>query len=46
MICKMAYKNKEAVNIILKLFKRSLFKKVQTPLELFTNYNWEETEWA
>ena len=28
------------------MFKKSLFSQVDTSLELFKNYNWEEDEWT
>lgn len=35
----------DAVNVLLRIFKKSLFGRVQTPFELFRNYNWGENEW-
>ncbi|CDW89296.1 UNKNOWN [Stylonychia lemnae] len=36
----------DGVNVLLRIFKKSLFLQVETSAELFKNYNWDEYEWS
>ncbi|CAI2367775.1 unnamed protein product [Moneuplotes crassus] len=39
------YKNKQAVKLIMKMFDKSMFYKVEGADELFQRYSWTEREW-
>jgi hypothetical protein len=44
-ISNLLYKNKPAVKVVLRMFQKSLFYKVEGADELFKEYSWTRVEW-